>query len=64
MPQSEHEDVAAEPKSATGQYLKPLLERASVQPVKAQPSKAKARTSRKARGVDADADQPDLIAAK
>jgi hypothetical protein len=28
MPQSDHEDVAAEPKSATGQYLRPLLERA------------------------------------
>jgi excinuclease ABC subunit A len=56
------EDVAAEPKSATGQYLKPLLERASVQPLKAQPSK-KTRSSRaKSRG--ADEDQPDLIAAK
>ena len=67
MPQSEHEDVAAEPKSATGQYLKPLLERASVRPElvegrKAQPSK-KARSSRaKSRG--ADEDQPSLIAAK
>jgi excinuclease ABC subunit A len=56
------EDVAAEPRSATGQYLKPLLERASVQPVKAQPSK-KTRSSR-AKSRDADEDQPDLIAAK
>jgi excinuclease ABC subunit A len=55
------EDVAAEPKSFTGQYLKPLLERASVQPMK--PSKPKTRSSRaKSRG--ADEDQPDLIAAK
>jgi hypothetical protein len=54
MPQSEHEDVAAEPKSATRQYLKPLLERASVQPVKAQPSK-KTRSSR-AKSRDADED--------
>jgi excinuclease ABC subunit A len=29
------EDVAAEKKSFTGQYLKPLLERASVQPARA-----------------------------
>jgi hypothetical protein len=33
MPHSDHEDVAAEPKSATGQYLKPLLERAGRVPV-------------------------------
>jgi len=57
------EDVAAEPKSFTGQYLKPLLERASVQPMKPQPSKSKARSSR-AKSRDADEDQPDLIAAK
>jgi excinuclease ABC subunit A len=57
MPQSDHEDVAAEPKSATGQYLKPLLERASVQPVKPQPVKK----SRKGSSAE---DQPDLIAAK
>jgi excinuclease ABC subunit A len=51
------EDVAAEPKSFTGQYLKPLLERASVQPVKAQPVK-------KSRKRSSSEDQPDLIAAK
>jgi excinuclease ABC subunit A len=57
------EDVAAEPKSFTGQYLKPLLERASVQPMKRQASKSKTRSSRaKSRGTDED--QPDLIAAK
>lgn len=57
MPQSDHEDVAAEPKSFTGQYLKPLLERASVQPMKPQPAK-------KSRKRSSSADQPDLIAAK
>lgn len=56
------EDVAACDASFTGQYLKPLLERASVQPMKPQP-KSKTRSSRaKSRG--ADEDQPDLIAAK
>lgn len=29
MPQSDHEQVAAEPKSFMGQYLRPLLERSS-----------------------------------
>ncbi len=55
------EDVAACPESFTGQYLKPLLERASVKPevVDSAPKKAK----RKAR-ASADEDQPDLIAAK
>jgi hypothetical protein len=51
------EDVAAEPKSFTGQYLKPLLERASVQPMKPQPAK-------KSRKRSSSEDQPDLIAAK
>jgi excinuclease ABC subunit A len=56
------EDVAAEPKSATGQYLKPLLERASVQPVKETP---RSRPKRKrSPALDAGEDQPDLIAAK
>jgi excinuclease ABC subunit A len=53
------EDVAACDKSATGQYLKPLLERASVQPVKAAPPVKKARRKR-----SSDENQPDLIAAK
>jgi excinuclease ABC subunit A len=46
--------------SATGQYLRPMLERASVKPVVVE-SKPK-RTSRKMKM--ADADQPDLIGAK
>jgi len=55
------ETVAASPESFTGQYLKPLLERASVKPevVEAAPKKAK----RKAK-ASAEVDQPDLIAAK
>ena len=70
------EDVAAEPKSATGQYLKPLLERASPKPVIPATAgtqlgeKSKTRSSRtdrkgpKDKSRDADEDQPDLIAAK
>ena len=57
------EDVAAEPKSATGQYLKPLLARASTSPVRPEPVEGrKARRTRKPKG--ADENQPDLIAAK
>ena len=51
------EDVAACDASFTGQYLKPLLERASVQPVRAEPPK-------KSRKRSSSEDQPDLIAAK
>jgi hypothetical protein len=72
MPQSDHEDVAAEPKSATGQYLKPLLERASVQPARPQPAKkTRKRSSDEDSQLEAfEADTPDhdpgqdLIAAK
>jgi excinuclease ABC subunit A len=53
------EDVAAEPKSATGQYLKPLLERASVKPVIVDSPPKRAKRSRKV-----SADEPDLLAAK
>jgi excinuclease ABC subunit A len=58
------ETVAASPESFTGQYLKPLLERASVKPevVEAAPKKAKRRAKASA---DEDEDElPDLIAAK
>jgi excinuclease ABC subunit A len=51
------ETVAATKESFTGQYLKPLLERASVQPLKPQPAK-------KSRKRASSEDQPDLIAAK
>jgi excinuclease ABC subunit A len=56
------ETVAASPESFTGQYLKPLLERASVKPevVESAPKKAKRKTAKSS----VDEDQPDLIAAK
>jgi excinuclease ABC subunit A len=56
------EDVAACPDSFTGQYLKPLLERASVKPevVESKPKRPK-RTRRVADDED---ELPDLIAAK
>jgi excinuclease ABC subunit A len=62
------EDVAAEPKSATGQYLKPLLERAS-SPAQAGAQSSKdsgTQQSKKSRykAAASDPDQPDLIAAK
>jgi excinuclease ABC subunit A len=55
------EDVAACPESFTGQYLKPLLERASVKPevVESAPKKAKRRAK-----ASEDQDQLGLIAAK
>ena len=55
------EEVAACPDSFTGQYLKPLLERASVKPevVESAPKRAKRRAK-----ASEDEDQPDLIAAK
>ena len=57
------ETVAASPESFTGQYLKPLLERASVKPevVEAAPKKAKRRARASA---DEDVEQLGLIAAK
>jgi len=55
------EDVAAEPKSFTGQYLKPLLERASTKP--ARPEHAEGHKSRRRKRSSSE-DQPDLIAAK
>jgi excinuclease ABC subunit A len=55
------EVIAGVAVSATGQYLKPMLERASVKPkvVETKPKKV-ARTRR----VTVDEDEPDLIAAK
>ena len=56
------EMVAAEPKSATGQYLKPLLERASVKP---EVVESKPKRPKRTRKVTDDEDElPDLIAAK
>jgi hypothetical protein len=77
MPQSEHEDVAAaaddgsaggtsqrKQESFTGQYLKPLLERASLQPVGRSDRKDKPLPVKKGRKRPSSEDQPDLIAAK
>jgi excinuclease ABC subunit A len=56
------EDVAAEPKSATGQYLKPLLERASVKPTVVEV--APKRPKRTRRVSASDEDELGLVAAK
>jgi excinuclease ABC subunit A len=60
------EAVAAAPKSFTGQYLKPLLERASVKPqLASSPAKAGAQARKRSRKVSAGEDElPDLIGAK
>jgi excinuclease ABC subunit A len=55
------ETVAATKESFTGQYLKPLLERASVKPMVVETKPRKVTRSRK---VAVDEDEPDLIAAK
>jgi excinuclease ABC subunit A len=53
------ERIVEEPSSATGQYLKPMLERASVKPVIVDVPPKKPKRSRKIA-----VDEPDLIAAK
>lgn len=53
------ETVAASPESFTGQYLKPLLERASVKP-----TVVEAKPKRVTRARRATVEEPDLIAAK
>jgi excinuclease ABC subunit A len=63
------ETVAAEPKSFTGQYLKPMLERASVKPqVVSSPAKAGAQARKRRKPVaeeePAEGEFPDLLAAK
>jgi excinuclease ABC subunit A len=59
------EAVAAEERSFTGQYLKPLLDRSKSAPAQAgaQSSKKPTRSSR-VKSRNTDADQPDLIPAK
>jgi excinuclease ABC subunit A len=47
--------------SATGQYLKPILERASVKPKVVEVAPKRPKRTRK---VAVDEDEPDLIAAK
>jgi excinuclease ABC subunit A len=63
------ETIAEAPLSATGQYLKPMLERASTKPVVVQTTPKKPRRSRspgpRSGGQSfEDEDEPDLIAAK
>jgi excinuclease ABC subunit A len=53
------ERIAEEPLSATGQYLRPMLERSSIKPVIADVPPKRAKRSRKIT-----ADEPDLIPAK
>jgi excinuclease ABC subunit A len=53
------EDVAACADSFTGQYLKPLLERASTKPVIVDAAPKRPKRSRKV-----EAEEPDLLAAK
>jgi excinuclease ABC subunit A len=53
------ETVAAVAASATGQYLKPILERASVKPVVVQTAPKRPKRARKL-----EPEEPDLIAAK
>lgn len=55
------EAVAAEPKSATGMYLKPLLERASTKP---QVVETKAKRMARAKRSKVEEDEFDLEAAK
>lgn len=55
------EVIASVPESATGQYLKPILERASVKPKVVEVTPKRPKRSRK---VAVDEDEPDLIAAK
>jgi excinuclease ABC subunit A len=55
------EAIAKAPLSATGMYLKPMLERASVKPVVVEVAPKRPKRTRK---VAVDEDEPDLIAAK
>jgi excinuclease ABC subunit A len=55
------EAIAKAPLSATGMYLKPMLERASVKPVVVEVAPKRPKRSKR---VTVDEDEPDLIAAK
>jgi excinuclease ABC subunit A len=59
------ETIASVAVSATGQYLKPILERASVKPkMVSSPAKAGAQARKSRRKASELEDEPDLIAAK
>jgi excinuclease ABC subunit A len=53
------ETIAAVPLSATGQYLKPMLERASIKPVIVETAPKRPKRSRKL-----EPEEPDLMGAK
>jgi excinuclease ABC subunit A len=57
------EEIAKAPLSATGQYLKPMLERASVKPVVVETKPSKPKRTRKVAASD-DEDELGLVAAK
>ena len=58
------EAVAANERSFTGQYLKPLLERSSVRPELVKGRAAKSSRSSRAKSRKLSEDEPDLIGAK
>jgi len=57
------EEIVKQPLSATGQYLKPMLERASVKPVVVESKPKKVTRSRRV-AVSDDEDELGLVAAK
>ena len=54
------ERIGEAPLSATGMYLKPMLERASVKPVVVESKPSKPKRSKR---ISVEEDEPDLIAA-
>lgn len=58
------ETVAGCAASFTGQYLRPLLERASVRPEAVEGRSPEPRRSSRAKSRDLPVDEPDLIAVK
>lgn len=61
MPQSDHEVIAEQPISATGQYLRPILDRASVKPKVVETKPKKVPRSRR---VSVDEDELGFAEAK
>ena len=58
------ETIASTPASFTGQYLKPLLDRASVKPLVVETKLKKPSRPSRGKSKNADEDEPELIAAK
>jgi hypothetical protein len=63
-PSAKQEEVAANARSFTGQYLRETLAKAPVRNEPIEPPKRKSSRSSRAKSRGADAKQPDLIAAK